>query len=49
MIKRTPKLGMNTARARVEFHRRTGIMEWVVNLEKQHGYLREIITEDENE
>ena len=49
MIKRTPKNGMTTAKARVEFHRRTGIMEWVVNLEKQHGYLREIITEDENE
>jgi replicative DNA helicase len=49
MIKRTPKAGQNVAKARVEFHRRTGIMEWVVNLEKQHGYLREIITEDENE
>jgi len=43
MIKRTPKDGMTTAKARVEFHRRTGIMEWVVYLDKQHGLLREVI------
>ena len=47
MIKRTPKDGQNTAKARVEFHRRTGVMEWVVNLEKQHGYLREVAKVDE--
>lgn len=47
MIKRTPKEGMTTAKARVEFHRRTGIMEWVVYLDKQHGLLREVIREDE--
>ena len=43
MIKRTPKTGINAARARVEFHRRTGIMEHVVELEKQHGLLREVV------
>jgi len=48
MIKRTPKDGQNTAKARVEFHRRTGVMEWVVNLEKQHGYLREVVKADED-
>ena len=47
MIKRTPKEGMTTAKARVEFHRRSGIMEWVVYLDKQHGLLREVIREDE--
>ncbi len=44
MVKRTPKEGQNTAKARVEFHRRTGIMERVVYLEKKHGYLVEINT-----
>jgi len=47
MIKRTPKEGQNTARARVEFHRRTGIFEWVVFLEKRHGYLQEVRKDDE--
>lgn len=47
MIKRTPKEGMTTAKARVEFHRRSGIMEWVVYLDKQHGLLREVIRQDE--
>ena len=47
MIKRTPKDGQNTAKARVEFHRRTGVMEYIVNLEKQHGYLREVVKDDE--
>ena len=42
MIKRTPKEGQNRAKARVEFHRRTGVMEWVVELEKQHGLLHEV-------
>lgn len=46
MVKRTPKQGQNTARARIEFHRRTGVMEWVVNLEKQHGLLREVFQEE---
>ena len=47
MIKRTPKDGQNTAKARVEFHRRTGVMEWVINLEKQHGYLVEVAKRDD--
>jgi replicative DNA helicase len=46
MIKRTPKEGQNTARARVEFHRRTGVMERIVNLEKKNGYLCEVIKDE---
>lgn len=46
MVKRTPKVGQNSARARVEFHRRTGVMEYVVNLEKQHGMLCEVYHEE---
>jgi hypothetical protein len=49
MVKRTPKEGQNRAKARVEFHRRTGIMEWSVTLEKQFGLLKEIAMEGENE
>lgn len=41
MIKRTPEEGENTARARVEFHRRTGVMERVIDLVKVKGYLQE--------
>jgi hypothetical protein len=41
MIKRTPDIGENTARLRVEFHRRTGALEKVVNLVKADGYLHE--------
>jgi hypothetical protein len=41
MIKRTPDKGQNTARLRVEFHRRTGVLEKVIELEKIDGYLRE--------
>ncbi len=47
MIKRTPKNGQNTAKARVEFHRRTGIMEYVVKLEKKNGLLFEIVEREE--
>lgn len=43
MIKRTPEDGQTLARARVEFHRRTGIMEHVVYLEKKNGLLYETI------
>jgi replicative DNA helicase len=46
MVKRTPKNGQNTARARIEFHRRTGVMEQVVNLEKQNGLLCEVTKND---
>ena len=41
MIKRTPKNGENTARLRVEFHRRTGVFEKVVDLIKVDGCLQE--------
>lgn len=41
MVKRTPEDGENTARLRVEFHRRTGTMERVVPLVKVNGYLEE--------
>ncbi|MBN1366237.1 MAG: hypothetical protein JW976_15660 [Syntrophaceae bacterium] len=43
MIKRTPNDGENTARARVDFHRRTGVIERVINLEKRQGLLYEVI------
>jgi RecA/RadA recombinase len=49
MIKRVPKEGQSRAKARVEFHRRTGIMEWVVTLEKQFGLLKEIAMDNEND
>jgi archaellum biogenesis ATPase FlaH len=41
MIKRTPEQGENTSRLRVEFHRRTGVMERIINLVKVNGYLGE--------
>ncbi len=41
MIKRTPKEGETTSRLRVEFHRRTGVMEKIINLIKVNGYLVE--------
>jgi len=41
MIKRTPEDGETTARLRIEFHRRTGVMEKIVKLIKVNGYLYE--------
>jgi len=41
MIKRTPKVAENAARLRVEFHRRTGCLERVINLVKVNGLLQE--------
>lgn len=41
MIKRMPEEGETTARLRVEFHRRTGVFEQVVDLIKVNGYLQE--------
>jgi hypothetical protein len=41
MVKRTPERGDNTARLRVEFHRRTGVLERVIDLVKVDGFLRE--------
>jgi hypothetical protein len=49
MVQRTPKLGENTATARIEFHRRTGVMERLVGLQKIGGLLRERIIEDDPE
>lgn len=43
MVKRTPEEGENTARLRVEFHRRTGVMEKIVDLVKVDGLLREAV------
>ena len=41
MVKRTPENGENTARVSIEFHRRTGVMEKTIDLEKIGGFLRE--------
>ncbi len=41
MIKRTPDDGETTARLRIEFHRRTGVLERIVKLIKVNGYLAE--------
>ncbi len=41
MVKRTPENGDNAARLRVEFHRRTGALEQVVELVKVGGLLHE--------
>jgi replicative DNA helicase len=41
MVKRTPDEGDNYARARIEFHRRTGVMEKIIFLKKQGNYLVE--------
>jgi len=43
MIQRTPKDGENRAQVRVEFHRRTGVLEKAVRLEKIGRYLREVV------
>lgn len=42
MVKRTPDVGDTRARARIEFHRRTGVMERVVELMKADGMLVEV-------
>jgi replicative DNA helicase len=41
MVKRVPDINENAARVRVEFHRRTGVMEKVVGLIKKDGLLFE--------
>ena len=41
MIKRAPDKGENKARLRIEFHRRTGVLEKIIELEKIGGYLVE--------
>ena len=47
MIKRTPENGENAARLRVEFHRRTGILERVIELVKLSGLLHERTRKEE--
>jgi replicative DNA helicase len=47
MVQRTPEVADNAAKMRVEFHRRTGVMEKVVHLEKRNGYLYETMEEPE--
>jgi hypothetical protein len=42
MIKRTPEDGETAARLRIEFHRRTGVLEKVIKLMKHEGYLVEV-------
>jgi RecA-family ATPase len=42
MIRRTPEDGETAAQMRVEFHRRAGIIEKVVDLIKVSGYLHEV-------
>ena len=41
MVQRKPEFGDNAARVRVEFHRRTGVMEKTVDLLKKGGLLYE--------
>lgn len=43
MVARTPKVSVEAAQMRVEFHRRTGVLERVIPLVKQGGYLIEKI------
>lgn len=42
MIQRKPDMGENQARLRVEFHRRTGVMDRIVDLVKVGGLLQEV-------
>jgi len=49
MVKRTPDTGENTARARVEFHRRTGVMHRTIGLMKINGLLKEVAYEEQEE
>jgi hypothetical protein len=47
MVKRMPKVAINAARVSIEYHRRTGVMERTVNVEKIGGLLYEQIERDE--
>jgi predicted ATP-dependent serine protease len=47
MIKRTPDVNTNAARLRVEFHRRTGCLERVIELQKTDGLLVERTAKEE--
>lgn len=44
MIKRRPEVAENAARLSVEFHRRTGVLERMVDLVKVDGFLREVVS-----
>jgi replicative DNA helicase len=47
MVKRTPEDGENTAKLSIEFHRRTGILEKMVDLVKVDGFLQEVTQREE--
>jgi hypothetical protein len=47
MIKRCPEIGENAARLRIEFHRRTGVLEKIVELAKVDGLLQEVTQREE--
>jgi replicative DNA helicase len=49
MIRRAPEIGENAARFRVEFHRRTGALEKVIDLVKVDGLLQEAAKLEEKE
>ncbi len=49
MVKRYPKIADNVAKASIEYHRRTGVMERVITLEKKGGGLVERIETEEEE
>jgi len=46
MIQRTPKAGLSRAQLSVEFHRRTGVLQKLIELEKVNNYLMEWESED---
>lgn len=47
MVKRTPRIRENAARASIEYHRRTGVMEHIVNMEKVNGLMIETTSGEE--
>jgi hypothetical protein len=49
MIKRTPAEGDDSARLRIEFHRRTGCLEKIVNLIKVNGLLKERLYDERDD
>ena len=47
MIKRTPRTSENSAQLSVEFHRRTGVLQRMIELQKVDGYLKELAGREE--
>ena len=47
MIKRDKNRGETAAKLNVEFHRRTGIGEKMIDLKKENGYLVEVADQEE--